>query len=180
MLIFIIISLISRHLICLPAASVDDRQLYLGIVPTSKNLHFSPESFFIYILVISELTGYVLAPLLKQKCFACPTWSSHTSLVTCSLWHSPGINSKGGTILQPFAHSIWHHRNPKDNRSMSGQIWACIRRLTGLELLDFTVQSVFGINFYFVEASSLQGWGVQIFYILLSKKLNSNMLVFFK
>lgn len=61
MLIFIIISLISMHLICLPAASIDDRQLYLGIVPTFKNLHFSPESFFIYILVISELIGYVLA-----------------------------------------------------------------------------------------------------------------------
>lgn len=61
MLIFIIISLISVHLICLPAASIDDRQLYLGIVLTFKNLHFSPESFSISILVISELTGYVLA-----------------------------------------------------------------------------------------------------------------------
>lgn len=49
------------HLICLPTASIDDRQLYLGIVPCFKNLNFSPESFFIYILVISELTGYVLA-----------------------------------------------------------------------------------------------------------------------
>lgn len=60
MLIFIITSLISRHLICLPAASIDDRQLYLGIVPSFKNLNFSLESFFIYILVISELTGYML------------------------------------------------------------------------------------------------------------------------
>jgi len=48
------------HLICLPAASIEDRQLYLGIVPSFKTLNFSPESSFIYILVISELTGYVL------------------------------------------------------------------------------------------------------------------------
>lgn len=43
---------------------------------------------------------------------------------------------------------------------MSVQIWACVRRLTGLELLNFTVQSGLGINLYFVGAISLQGGGV--------------------
>lgn len=160
MLIFIIISLISMHLICLPAASIDDRQLYLGIVPTSKNLHFSPESFFIYILVISELTGYVLALSWSRSALPAPPGAPTPPWLPPHFDIPLGLTAKGGTILKPFAHSVWHHRNPKDNRSISVQIWACTRRLTGLELLNFTVQSSFGINFYFVEASSLQGWGV--------------------
>lgn len=49
MLIFIIASLISVHLICLPVASVDDRQLYLGIFSSFKNFNSSLEIFFIYI-----------------------------------------------------------------------------------------------------------------------------------
>lgn len=124
MLIFIIASLIPVHLLCLPVASIDDRQLYLGIFPSFKDFNSSLEIFFNFVLVISELSAYVLAFPCSRTALPSPCYRYHVALLTASLWHAPEIKCKWGK-LQSEARWIGHNRIP--NRK--GQ-WACKCRYT--------------------------------------------------
>lgn len=73
------------HLICLPAASIDDRQLYLGIVRSLKEFRFLSRDLFH--LHISHFRAYCIRArlFLKQNCFACPTCRYHSTPVISSL-----------------------------------------------------------------------------------------------
>lgn len=98
MLIFIIASLIPVHLLCLPVASIDDRQLYLGIFPSFKDFNSSLEIFSNFILVISELSAYMLAFPCSRTALPSPCYQYHVALLTTSLWHAPEIKCKWGKL----------------------------------------------------------------------------------